>query len=78
MTTIYAPTPEKPLTTTQKIRNQRLFMLQDCDWTIGADSPYSDSKKAEWATYRQALRDLPAEYSDSDNIDDVVFPTQPD
>lgn len=78
MTIIYAPTPETPLTTTQKIRNQRLYLLQSCDWTVVADSPLSDAKKAEWSTYRQALRDLPSQYTDSDNFDDVVFPTQPD
>jgi hypothetical protein len=78
MTTIYAPTPESPLTTTQKIRNQRLYMLQGCDWTVATDSPLSVEKKAEWATYRQALRDLPSQYTDSDDFDDVVFPTQPD
>ena len=78
MTTIYAPTPENPLKTTQKIRNKRLYLLQDSDWTVVADSPLSDAKKAEWATYRQALRDLPSQYSDNDDIDDVVFPTQPD
>ena len=78
MTIIYAPTPETPLTTTQKIRNQRLYLLQSCDWTVVADSPLSDAKKEEWSTYRQALRDLPSQYTDSDNFDDVVFPTQPD
>jgi len=77
MSTIYAPTPEAPLTTTQHIRNKRLYLLQDCDWTVGSDSPLSDSKKAEWITYRQQLRDLPSGYTDSDNIDDVVFPTEP-
>ena len=77
MSTIHAPTPESPLTTTQKIRNQRLFILQDCDWTVGSDSPLSDSKKAEWVTYRQALRDLPSNYTDDDEYSDVVFPTQP-
>jgi len=78
MTTIYAPTPETPLTTTQKIRNKRLYLLQDSDWTVVVDSPLSDAKKAEWSNYRQALRDLPSQYTDSDNFDDVVFPTQPD
>ena len=77
MSTIHAPTPENPLTTTQKIRNKRLFMLQDCDWTVGSDSPLSDSKKAEWVTYRQALRDLPSSYTDDDEYSDVVFPTPP-
>ena len=74
---IYAPTPESPLTTTQKIRNKRLYLLQSCDWTVASDSPLSDSKKAEWVTYRQALRDLPSSYTDSDNFSDVVFPTEP-
>ena len=40
-------------------------------------SELSDAKKAEWATYRQALRDLPSGYTDDDDINDVVFPTQP-
>ena len=78
MTIIYAPTPESPLTTTQKIRNQRLYMLQGCDWTVATDSPLSDTKKSEWSTYRQALRDLPSQYTDDDNFVDVVFPTKPE
>ena len=77
MTTIYAPYPEKPLTTSQQIRNKRLYLLQDCDWTVVVDSPLSDEKKAEWSTYRQALRDLPSQYTDEDNFDDVVLPTPP-
>lgn len=77
MTTIYAPLPDNPLTTTQLIRNKRLYLLQDSDWTVVADSPLSDAKKAEWSTYRQALRDLPSQYTDEDNFDDVVFPTPP-
>jgi predicted nuclease with RNAse H fold len=75
--TIYAETPDKTLTTTQRIRNNRLYLLQACDWTVAIDSPLSDSKKAEWTTYRQALRDLPSSYTDSDNYADVVFPTEP-
>ena len=78
MSTIFAPTPENPLTTTQKIRNQRLFMLQDCDWTVGVDSPFNDAKKADWVTYRQALRDLPNSYTDDDSFEDVIFPTPPE
>jgi len=78
MTTIYAPTPENPLSTTQKIRNQRLYRLQSCDWTVAVDSPLTDAKKAEWATYRQALRDLPSQYTDDDSFEDVIFPTPPE
>ena len=60
------------------IRNVRNGLLEESDWTQVNDSALSDAKKAEWTTYRQALRDLPSQYTDSDNFDDVVFPTQPD
>jgi hypothetical protein len=73
-----APRPEAPLTTLDSIRNTRTLLLRECDWKVAPDSPLTDSKKAEWATYRQALRDLPSQYTDSDNFDDVVFPTQPE
>jgi len=39
-------------------RHQRDMSLKDSDWTQYAeDNPLSDEKKAEWATYRQTLRD---------------------
>ncbi len=60
------------------MRDRRNKELSLSDWTVGADSPLSDSKKAEWETYRQALRDLP------DNIsipvtsrDNVTWPSKP-
>tara|TARA_B110000285_G_scaffold46815_1_gene52660 strand:- start:4078 stop:4491 length:414 start_codon:yes stop_codon:yes gene_type:complete len=59
----------------RKIRNNR---LQKSDWTQAIDSPLSDSKKAEWATYRQALRDLTSQNQAIDNIDDVIFPSMPE
>lgn len=55
-------------------RNKRLIMS---DWTQVPDSPLSNSKKAEWATYRQALRDLLASYNDSTAPEDVTWPTEP-
>ena len=51
------------------------------------DSPLSDSKKAEWATYRQQLRDLPQQWpADVDKVNTNpkngetlwVFPQQPE
>ena len=48
---------DKDFTETQKFeRGQKLELS---DWTQFADSPLTDSKKEEWKTYRQALRDLP-------------------
>jgi hypothetical protein len=39
-------------------RQERNTKLNATDWRVGVDSPLSDSKKAEWVTYRQALRDI--------------------
>ena len=58
----------------QMLRNQRDDKLLLCDWTQGNDSPLGSSKKTEWATYRQALRDLPANTSDPKN---PTWPSEP-
>ena len=41
-----------------EIRQKRNLKLIESDWTQLPDSPLSDSKKTEWATYRQSLRNL--------------------
>lgn len=41
-----------------QIRHERLEFLQACDYTQFIDTPISNEKRAEWATYRQALRDI--------------------
>ena len=46
------------------LRHMRDILLRESDWTQFTDSPLSDSKKTEWKTYRQNLRDLPATESD--------------
>ena len=57
--------------------------LAECDWTRMDDNGLSTSKKNEWATYRQALRDLPASANptlDDDEIlnpSSVTWPTKP-
>ena len=55
MTLTYVNTPEYKM---QELRLERNRRLTDCDWTQASDSPLSDSKKAEWKTYRQSLRDI--------------------
>ena len=40
------------------VRTSRTQMLKDCDWTQIADST---ADKTAWATYRQALRDVPTQ-----------------
>ena len=53
---------------------ERDRLLAKSDWTQLLDSPLSDSKKAEWATYRQALRDMPTTITDKEN---PTYPTEP-
>ena len=56
------------------LRRERKSLLSESDWTQGNDSPLSEEKKAEWAMYRQALRDLPANTTDPTN---VTWPVPP-
>lgn len=65
----FSTTEEK----TQIKRLSRDILLGESDWTQFGDSPLSDSKKTEWATYRQSLRDLPAQ----SGFPDVDMPTKP-
>ena len=52
---------EEHLATLRRERNAR---LQSSDWTQASDSPLSSDKKTEWATYRQTLRNIPANTAD--------------
>ena len=54
-------------------RDQELFRT---DWTQLPGGPLSDSKKAEWATYRQVLRDLPTN-SNWPNLQEGDWPAEP-
>jgi hypothetical protein len=53
------------------VRSQRDTKLASCDWTQVADAPVD---KAAWATYRQALRDVP---SQAGFPWEVIWPTTP-
>jgi hypothetical protein len=52
-------------------REKRNTLLSECDWTRLDDA---NTDKAAWATYRQALRDVPQQPGFPDNI---VWPTKP-
>ena len=55
------------------IRAKRDSILKDTDWTMTTGATVD---QAQWAAYRQNLRDLPQTYKDK-TPDDVVWPTQP-
>lgn len=59
------------------IRRRRSYLLAASDWTQAADSPLTVEKREEWATYRQALRDLTSLYPTVQTADEVVWPIEP-
>lgn len=61
------------------IRAERDRRLQSCDWTQLPDAALTDEQIAEWANYRQALRDIPAQegFPWSGDINAVPWPTAP-
>ena len=54
------------------VRDNRNRLLGESDWTQNRDVVLSND--TEWKTYRQALRDLPANTSDWRN---PTYPTKP-
>lgn len=63
----------KTYTDEEFLRERRNELLLNSDYTQLPDSPLTSAKKQEWATYRQALRDLPTT-ADPSNI---TWPTKP-
>ena len=55
----------------ERIRVYRDSLLTASDWRMIEDAPWD---KSAWATYRQALRDLPSSVTDPSKI---VFPSEP-
>ena len=54
----------------EKVRQDRNLRLSKSDWMANSDVTMSD----EWRTYRQALRDVPAQEGFPK---DVTWPTEP-
>ena len=61
---------EKTKAAWRELRNFRNMKLDETDWMGNSDVTMSDA----WKTYRQALRDLPANTSDPKN---PSWPTKP-
>ena len=55
------------------IRAKRDGILSSTDWTMATGATVD---QAQWAAYRQVIRDIPQTYKDK-TPDDVVWPTQP-
>lgn len=62
----------EPAPTAEQVRAERDSKLAATDWTQVADAPVD---QAAWATYRQALRDVPEQQGFPH---DVIWPTKPE
>ena len=58
----------------ERLRKHRNRLLKESDWTQAPDSPLTDSKKQEWATYRQQLRDITSGLTPAET---VTLPDEP-
>jgi hypothetical protein len=58
-------------TALEELRIERNSRLNACDWTQLPDAPLSQEEKQAWASYRQALRDVP------ENTSDLLNPVWP-
>ena len=64
------------------LREERDFLLEQTDKYALPDYPHiNDTKKIEWLTYRQSLRDLTKTQTPILNLlgvlENVIWPTQP-
>jgi hypothetical protein len=63
----------------RQLRIQRNQLLSQSDWRMTTDYPYAD--QSAWATYRTALRDLPATANptldENGQLTNVDWPTPP-
>jgi len=64
----------------KQLRLKRTEKLKESDWMANSDVTMS----ADWTTYRQALRDLPSNYTTSDSqslssdLSNLNWPTKPE
>lgn len=71
---LYEDTELKPTVLLRRLRTKRDTLLFQSDWTQLRDTPLAQEQCEKWRVYRQALRDLPGNTTDLEN---VVWPESP-
>lgn len=56
-----------------EVRTDRNKRLADCDWTQLPDAPLSNIEMQDWASYRQALRDI----TNQPDPFNITWPSEP-
>ena len=60
------------------LRRLRNLKLEASDWTQLGDNQLTDEKKADWVTYRQALRDITKNVADdTSTLENFAWPSEP-
>lgn len=59
------------------VRAARKNQLKNSDWTQLPDAPLTETQKQAWQTFRQQLRDLPANIPDNTLAGEIVWPDPP-
>tara|TARA_R110000744_G_scaffold288443_1_gene399436 strand:- start:37 stop:492 length:456 start_codon:yes stop_codon:yes gene_type:complete len=60
------------------VRQERNNKLFQSDWTQSADSPLTPDVKAQWLSYRNSLRSVPANIpAGASTYDEVIWPDAP-
>ena len=67
------PEPAQGPVTWQDIRTKRDNLIRESDWTM---IPGCTVDQAQWAAYRQTLRDIPTTYAET-GPESVVWPRKP-
>lgn len=66
--------PSVVILTAEQTRQQRNMLLVRSDWTQLPDAPLTTEQKAEWETYRQALRDITTQVNFPASVDWPIAP----
>jgi len=61
----------------QSVRSERDYLLQQTDWLVIMSQETGGILPAEWAAYRQALRDI-TDHADFPYLDEADWPTKPE
>ena len=67
------PDPAEDTNTWEHVRLKRDALIRESDWTM---IPGCTVDQAQWAAYRQTLRDIPATYAET-GPESVVWPRKP-
>ena len=63
-------------TIVESVRQKRAALLSATDWTQLLDTPLDVAERLQWATYRQALRDLPEQIGNK-KLTEIQWPIPP-